>query len=204
MIIETSTLLKILPQCKNPEEWAFELSVVLPSYGITTKEDIAMFLAQCGHESLDFNVLSENLNYSAEGLRKVFPKYFPDDHTAWRYARQPVWIASRVYAGRMGNASEKSQEGWFFRGRGLLQVTGKNNYRSCSMYLFGDNRLLDNPDLLTKPEYALLSACWFWKVNGLSKYSKDIQKATRIINGGRNGLAHREAIYKQALKVLNG
>lgn len=202
MIIETNTLLKILPKCKNPNEWAFELSVQLSEHGITQREDVAMFLAQCGHESADFNVLQENLNYSQQGLRKTFPKYFPDDNIAWRYARQPSWIASRVYAGRMGNGSEQSKEGWKYRGRGIIQITGKNNYRACSLHLFGDTRLLDQPDILLQPIYAILSAIWFWKVNKLSQHSKDIRRATRIINGGFNGLAHREAIYKQALKVL--
>jgi putative chitinase len=202
MIIETDKLKRILPKCKNPNDWAFELSVILPEKGFRTKEDWAMFLAQCGHESADFNVLVENLNYSQQGLRKVFPKYFPDDHTAWRYARQPEWIASRVYAGRMGNGSEQSKEGWKYRGRGIIQITGKNNYRACSLYLFGDTRLLDQPDILLQPTYAILSACWFWEVNKVSLHSKDIRKATRIINGGFNGLAHREAIYKQAMRVL--
>lgn len=202
MIIETRKLQRILPNCKNPEEYAFELSVQLPQHGIIQKEDAAMFLAQCGHESGEFNILQENLNYSQQGLRKVFAKYFPDNHTAWRYARQPEWIASRVYAGRMGNAGEQTKEGWKYRGRGILQVTGKNNYRACSLYLFGDTRLLDKPDLLLQPLYAILSAIWFWKVNNLSNYSKDISRATKIINGGFNGLEHRSAIYKQALNVL--
>lgn len=202
MIIETKKLLEILPQCRNPEEWAFELSVVLPEQGIIQKEDVCMFIAQTGHESADFNVLSENLNYSQQGLRKTFGKYFPSDQIAWRYARQPQWIASRVYAGRMGNGSEASMDGWKFRGRGLLQVTGRNNYRACSLHLFGDERLLTNPDLLLQSTNAILSACWFWKANKLSLYSKNIRQATKIINGGYNGLAHREAIYKQALKVL--
>lgn len=202
MVIETNQLQRILTQCRKPEEWAFELSVVLPEQGIIKPLDVCMFIAQTGHESADYNVLSENLNYSQQGLRKVFPKYFPDDHTAWRYARQPQWIASRVYAGRMGNGSEQSQDGWKYRGRGILQVTGKSNYLACSKSLFGDDRLLQNPDLLLDSTNAILSACWFWRVNGLSKFSEDIRKATKIINGGYKGLEHRQAIYKQAIKVL--
>lgn len=202
MIIETDTLKKILPQCKNPEEWAFELSIILPEKGFRTKQDFAMFLAQCGHESAELNVLSENLNYSKQGLRKVFSKYFPDDQTAKRYARQPKWIASRVYAGRMGNRNEQSMDGWKYRGRGILQITGANNYRACSLYLFGDTRLLDEPDLLLQPTYAILSACWYWGRNNLFKYSSDIRRATKIVNGGYNGIPHREAIYKKALLVL--
>ena len=202
MLIEAHALKKILPQCRNPDQWAFELSVNLPQSGITEKEDIAMFIAQCGHESSDFNILVENLNYSQEGLRRIFPRYFPNDAIARQYARQPQRIANRVYANRMGNGSEESGEGWKYRGRGLIQCTGKNNYRNCSLYLFRDDRLLDNPDFLVDPAYAVMSACWYWKVNNLSRFSKDIVRATRIINGGTNGLAHREAIYKQALRVL--
>lgn len=202
MVIETKQLQAILPQCKNPNEWSFELSMILPAQGITDPKDVCMFLAQTGHESLDYTVLSENLNYRAEGLRKVFPKYFPDDQTAWRYARQPEWIASKVYAGRMGNGSEQSKEGWIYRGRGILQVTGKSNYLNCSKALFNDERLLTNPDLLLQSTNAVLSACWFWRKNNLSAYSSDVSRATKIINGGYNGLPHREAIYRKALEVL--
>lgn len=202
MVIETLQLQRILPQCKNPEEWAFELSVVLPEQGISDRKDVAMFIAQTGHESADYNILSENLNYSVEGLLKVFPKYFPNSNLAQKYARQPSWIASRVYAGRMGNGSEQSQDGWKYRGRGILQVTGKSNYEACSKALYGDTRLLTNPDILLQSTDAILSACWYWRVNKLSRYSADIKQATKIINGGYNGLKHREAIYNQALKVL--
>jgi putative chitinase len=201
-MIETDKLKRILPGCRDPESWAFELSVVLPSYDITTKERIASFLAQVGHESGDLNIVQENLNYSADGLRRVFSKYFPDDRTAARYARQPKWIASRVYANRMGNGGEQSQEGWKYRGRGLIQVTGKNNYTRCSDYLFGDDRLLEDPDLLLTQNNALLSACWFWDANKLNRFANDVLRTTRLVNGGTNGLKHRTEIYERAMNVL--
>lgn len=201
-MIETAALERILPRCKDPETWAFELSVVLPNFDITGKERIASFLSQVGHESAHLNVLSENLNYSADGLRKVFGKYFPDDRTAARYARQPKWIASRVYANRMGNGGEQSLDGWKYRGRGILQVTGKNNYTRCSRFLFQDDRLLEDPDLLLQPNYAILSAGWFWTENKLNQYAHDVKRTTRIVNGGYHGLADRQAIYDRAMEYL--
>jgi putative chitinase len=201
-MINADTLKRILPSCKDPETWSFELSDVLPHYDITTKERIASFLAQTGHESAHYNILVENLNYSQDGLRKVFPRYFPDDQTAFRYARQPKWIASRVYANRMGNGGEQSLDGWKFRGRGLIQVTGKNNYTRCSNFLFGDDRLLENPDLLLDPKNALLSACWFWHETNLNRFAADVNRTTRLVNGGTKGLADRTAIYQRGMRFL--
>lgn len=193
----------ILPDCKDPETWAFELEAAAPVFFINTPARLAAFIAQTAHESASFNILSENLNYSQQGLRKVFPKYFPDDKTAARYARQPKWIASRVYAGRMGNGSEQSQEGWKYRGRGLIQVTGKNNYRLCSQYLFNDDRLLDDPDMLLTPEFAMASAGWFWESNHLNEVADrgDFVRLTKLINGGTNGLAHRQELFAAATSV---
>ena len=203
-MIETSTLEKILPNCRDPETWSFELSATLPSYDIATKKRIAGFISQCAHESMEFNVLQENLNYSAQGLRKVFPKYFPDDHIAWRYARQPKWIASRVYGGRMGNGGEKTMDGWKYRGRGVIQLTGKNNYLAFSLATFGDDRVLSDPDMVLNPTYALLSALWYWDRNKLNRFcdKEDLVGLTRAINGGRIGLQHRIELYERAMKFL--
>jgi len=201
-MIETDKLKAILPNIREPAPWSYELSMVLPSYDIDTKERIASFLAQCGHESAHLNVLVENLNYSQDGLRKVFPKYFPDDKTAFRYARQPEWIASRVYANRMGNGGEASKEGWKYRGRGIIQVTGKNNYRACSDFLFGDDRLLETPELLSEKQYAIMSACWFWHSNKLNDFAGDVRRTTRIVNGGFKGLDDRTNIYNRAMRIL--
>lgn len=201
-MITPESLQQILPNCKDVDGWSFELESVLPNFGIERKEEIASFLSQVGHESGHLNILEENLNYSIQGLTKTFKKYFPDEAIAKRYARQPKAIASRVYAGRMGNGSEQSQEGWKFRGRGILQVTGKNNYRRCSMFLFEDERLLDDPDILLTQEYALASACWFWEENDLNQYAGDVKRVTRLVNGGYHGLADREEIYKRAMTYL--
>ena len=203
-MIETSTLERILQNCNEPETWSFELSATLPSYDIVTKKRIAGFISQCAHESIEFNVLQENLNYSAQGLRKIFPKYFPDDHTAWRYARQPKWIASRVYGGRMGNGGEKTMDGWTYRGRGVIQLTGKNNYLAFSLAIFGDDRLLSDPDMILNPTYALLSALWYWERNKLNRFcdKEDLVGLTRAINGGRIGLQHRIELYERAMRIL--
>lgn len=193
----------ILPRCNNPREWAPLLSDILPIYGFKTNHCIAMFLAQTGHESAHYNTLEENLNYSRDGLRKVFSKYFPNDDFAAKYARQPEKIANRVYANRMGNGDERSGDGWLYRGRGILQITGKSNYTYCSRYLFGDERLVTDPSLLLEPEYAIKSACWFWNVNELNIKCSDVVLTTRIINGGKHGLQDRTNLYEKALKVLN-
>lgn len=203
-MITTETLRQILPDCRDPDAWAFELEAQTPVFSISTPQRLAAFIAQTAHESSSFNVLQENLNYSKDGLRKVFPKYFPDDNTALRYARQPKLIASRVYGGRMGNGGEQTQEGWKFRGRGLIQVTGKNNYRACSRYLFNDDRLLDDPDLLLTPEFAMASAGWYWEVNNLNRVadSGDFALLTRRINGGTHGLNRRIELFERASRVL--
>lgn len=202
-MLTEETLLQIIPNCRKPELWVEHLNEELPKYDILSPEEISSFMSQTGHESGHFNILSENLNYSKDGLRKVFPKYFPTDEIAQRYARKPEMIANRVYANRMGNGPESSGDGWKFRGRGLIQCTGTRNYTACSQFLFGDNRLLDDPDLLLDPKYAILSACWFWTANKLNDYADDVEKTTEIVNGGHHGLADREAIYERALDALN-
>jgi putative chitinase len=195
-------LSQILPNCKDPDTWAYELDQILPQYGVVTKEQVASFLSQVGHESAHLNILSENLNYSVQGLRNVFGKYFPSEAMAIKYARQPRAIASRVYANRMGNGSEQSQDGWLYRGRGLIMLTGKSNYTACSLDLFGDHRLVAYPDLLTEPRYAIMGACWFWNANDLNRYAGDVRTTTKRVNGGYNGLADRIEIYERAMSVL--
>lgn len=203
-MITPEQLSEILPNCKDPDAWAFELQAAAPVFYFETPQRLAAFIAQTGHESAHYNVVTENLNYSKDGLRKVFSKYFPTDDLAWKYARQPRLIASRVYANRMGNGGEASLEGWKFRGRGLIQVTGKNNYRLCSNYLFGDDRLLDDPDLLLTPEFAMASAGWFWEANRLNQIADtgDMVLLTKRINGGTHGLQDRINIYNRAIAVL--
>ena len=199
--ITTEQLKKCMPKCKEPSLWVELLNTHLIEFGIIEPRQIAMFIAQTGHESLDYNILEENLNYSKDGLLRTFPKYFRDVSPD-AYARNPRKIASRVYANRMGNGSEESEDGWRFRGRGIIQITGYNNYAACSEYLYSDRLVLtDDPDILTEKKEALLSALWFWDINNLNNIH-DVEKATRKINGGTHGLDDRWARYKTALSVL--
>lgn len=188
---------------RDEGKWHKAMVDILPKYKIDTKERIAAFIAQCAHESADFSVLEENLNYSEAALKAVFGKYFRD-RSAAGYARKPENIANLVYANRMGNGSPKSGEGWRFRGRGVIQLTGKDNYLR-----FGEAVGLGNDEdaiirYLTTIEGALESACWFWDTNSLNDYADkdDFKGMTKRINGGYNGLEDREKHYKHALEVL--
>ena len=194
----------MFPKNKNQQGWTTALVEVLPTYEINTPERIASFLAQCGHESAGFTVLQENLNYSAEGLNKIFHKYFPTLESAQPYARKPEMIANRVYANRMGNGDEQSGEGYRYRGRGPIQLTGKDNYAACSDFLFQDDTLLNDPDMLLDPEYALHSACWFWWKNDLNTFadSADLVTMTKRINGGTIGLDDRIKHYNEAMEIF--
>jgi putative chitinase len=162
-------------------------------YEINTPLRIAHFMAQIEHES-GLKPISENLNYSSERLRQIFPKYFISKTDADRYARQPERIANRVYANRMGNGNEASGEGWKYRGRGFIQITGKMNY----FQLANDTALdcLKNPDLLLEEPNALISALWFWNLRKLNALAdkNDLKGITRKINGGYNGLEHRQEL----------
>lgn len=204
MNITKEQLQQMMPGCKNPEAWASLLSDCLESYGIVTLQQTAYFIAQCGHESSDFNVLVENLNYGAKGLLGTFGKYFgaPPKASALDYERKPEKIANLVYANRLGNGPESSGDGWKFRGRGLIQTTGHDNYASCSETIFGDDTLLQNPDLLIQPEYALKSALWYWTKNKLSTI-ENFSTLTLRINGGQNGADDRNARMLLAMKVLS-
>jgi putative chitinase len=187
---------------KQPEQLHAALSTLLPKYEIESVERVAGFLAQCGHESMDFTVLKENLNYGAKGLRSIFGKYFTDDVTATRYERKPEMIANKVYANRMGNGDEKSGDGYKYRGRGAIQLTGKENYTNFAKSI---GKTLDETIVyLETLEGALESACWFWKKNGLNEIAdkKDIVAMTKRINGGTIGLEDRKKHYEHNLEVL--
>lgn len=185
--------------------WYDGLSDALPQYEIVTPERVAAFIAQCAHESGGFRMMEENLNYKAATLTKLWPKRYPPG-VAEQYAGKPQAIANKSYGGRMGNGDEDSGDGWKYRGRGILQLTGKDNYRACSKYLFSDDTLLDNPDILLDAYYATHSACWFWNANKLNQYADngDFVTMTKRINGGTIGLDDRIKHYKHALEVLNG
>lgn len=191
---------------KNISDWYNALIDVLPKYDITTPTRVAAFLAQCAHESNQFNVLKENLNYKWESLRRVFPKYFPTDELAKQYASKPnkqEAIANRVYANRMGNGPESSGDGWRYCGRGLIQLTGKNNYQAFADSIEMD--ISEVPDYLGTFEGAVQSACWFWDKNNLNEYADagDIVTMTKRINGGTNGLEDRKHHYYNILDILS-
>jgi putative chitinase len=196
----------LLHKNKEPEFWFNAMNEYLPKFGITTAARVAGFVAQGQHESADFTILQENLNYSAKGLRGVFGKYFPDDATANQYAKKPIMIANRVYASRMGNGNEASGDGYRYRGRGILQLTGRANYTQCSRDLFGDDTLADDPDLVRTPEYAIITACWFWYKNKLNEICDrgDIVLLSKRINGGTIGLEDRIKHWNDALDVFEG
>lgn len=196
-----------LPTNGKIGDWHPRVISVLPQYQINTIPRVAQWLAQMGHESGDFRFLSENLNYSADALRRVFGKYFTTQAQAEQFQRQPERIANRVYGGRMGNGAESSGDGWRYRGRGLIQITGRSNYRDASIALYGDDKiLLREPEILAEPDGAVRSACWYWNSRALNRHSDQNNTAavTQLINGGTNGAADRESRYQRALSVLRG
>jgi len=199
--ITESQLQQCLPTNRSVSAWYPIVVSTLTKYSITTLNRVAAFLAQTAHESMDWNILQENLNYSENGLLVTFSKYF-NTTTAAQYARQPQKIANRVYANRMGNGPESSGDGWNFRGRGLIQITGKSNYQSIGTVM-GQN-LISNPDLLMAHAGALESACVFWSQKGLNTLADagNTRAITIKINGGTLGLSEREANYTRNLKVL--
>jgi putative chitinase len=181
-------------------KWLGPLEEAFAKYDISTPQRQSCFIGQCAHESGNFKVLQENLNYSAEGLMKTWPSRFPTKEVADQYARQPAKIAGKVYNGRLGNTSE--EEASKFLGRGLIQLTGKENYEHCGSGLGVD--LVGNPDWLTDPKYAALSAAWFWNKKGLNSLAdaSDLETMTKRINGGLIGLDDRKAKIAKALSVL--
>jgi len=189
-----------LAQLGIDSKWLQPLEDTFAKYDISTPQRQAAFIGQCAHESANFKVLQENLNYSAEGLMKTWPSRFPTKEIADQYARQPSKIAGKVYNGRMGNTSE--EEAAQFLGRGLIQLTGKENYANCGNSIGVD--LIGNPNLLTDPQYAALSAGWFWNKKGLNSLadSGDIDTMTKRINGGTHGLDDRKAKIAKAEQVL--
>ena len=210
-MIEFREFRQLVPNTKYPQQWydalfgkQTELSgkSLLEEYEIITPKRIAAFMAQCGHESGGFVWLTENLNYSAAGLMRTFKNYFKDSATAEAYARQPDKIANRVYANRMGNGPEESGEGAKFKGRGLIQVTGKDNY-----FWFASSLQIspeEASEYMQTFEGAAQSACWYWEQTSLNKLADqgDILNMTKRINGGTIGLEDRKKHYEHALHVL--
>ena len=186
-------------------EWYEAMCDILPLYDITTAARVAGFVAQCGHESNNFKVLEENLNYSADGLNKIFPKYFKNaGRDAQEYHRQPEKIANVVYASRMGNGDTASGDGYKFRGRGVIQLTGHDNYSAFAKVI--DMSIDDVIDYLGTKKGALDSAAWFWDSRNLNAVADagDIVKMTKLINGGTIGLEDRKNHFEHAIEVLGG
>jgi len=183
------------------EKWCIPLQFVCKKYNINTPNRIAGFLAQVGHESGGFRFTVENLNYRAEALTRSWPTRFPPG-VAESYAMQPERIANRAYSDRMGNGDEASGEGWLYRGRGLIQLTGKDSYAAFS--LEADNEALIKPDLVAEPDLAALSAGWFWANKGLNIFAdnKDIVGMTVKVNGGTNGLDDRQMRHSRLISCL--
>ena len=180
-------------------KWLEPLNETFEKYEINTPKRQACFIGQCMHESGGFKILQENLNYSAAALMRTWPSRFPDLDTADKYAHNPELIASKVYAGRMGNTTP--EEAGKYIGRGLIQLTGKENYANCGVGIGVD--LLGHPDWLATPKYAALSAGWFWNKKGLNALVDDIETMTKRINGGTIGLDDRKAKINMALNALS-
>lgn len=195
------TLDELSSLCHKPDEWLQPLNDAMGLYEIDTPDRIAYFLAQVAHESNNFLTLEENLNYSEKGLRETFPTHFVENEFVL-YAHQPEKIANRVYANRMGNGDEASGDGWLFRGRGPIQVTGRNMYRRIGGGI-GVN-LESDPDLVLDPVYGALAACYFWRSMGCNELADagNFQAVTRKINGGLEGEADREALLAVAKAAL--
>jgi len=203
-MITVEQLLEIFPRIEDADFWVEAMEYNLPAHDIIEGPRLWMFLAQCGHESAGFTVFQENLNYSSTGLLKTFPKYF-NTKLAAQCARQPELIANIVYANRMGNGPSESGDGYRFRGRGPIQITGRRNYTAMSHDLWGDDRAVEEPEMILSPDNAIASAGWYWDIAKLNQYCdrEDVVTVTRRINGGTNGLADRKHLYAQIKEMLN-
>jgi len=188
-----------------PDVVLTQIPSVMEKFQINTPLRLCHFLAQCAHESGNFKAVNENLNYGAKGLRGIFGKYFPTDAKALEYERKPEKIANLVYGGRMGNGPEASGDGFKYRGRGYIQLTGKINYQSFDKVV--DENVTDNPDLVAT-KYPLLSAAWFWNSRTLNTLADkgatdaDVTAITKKVNGGTHGLDDRLAKFNKFYSLL--
>ena len=207
MELTLDQLKQLLPKNPYVNHWHNALTQLLPDYEINTPRRVAAFVAQCSHESAGFTALKENLNYRWQTLRKLFPKYFPTDELAQQYASLPnkqEAIANRIYGSRMGNGPEETGDGYRFCGRGLIQLTGRQNYTWFAASL--DITVEEASEYLSTFEGAAQSACWFWETNKLNQWADagDMVTLTKRINGGTIGLDDRIKHYEHALHVLGG
>jgi putative chitinase len=195
-------LQQVLVGAPHLHDWFLALQEILPDYEIDTPQRVACFLGQTAHESGGYCAIRENLNYKAEGLNKIFKKYFPTVESAQPFAHNQEKIANRIYANRMGNGPEESGDGFSFRGRGLIQLTGRSNYTWFAESIGED--VADIPAFLETFEGAVQSACWFWETNKLNALADamDVKQMTKVINGGYIGLDERIAHINHAMQVL--
>ena len=203
MKITSEQIQQLLSGNSDWKDWVEHIQELLPKYGIDSPNRIAMFMAQCGHESNNFRSLRENLNYSSDALNSLFSKYFEDaGRDALEYHRNQEKIANVIYANRMGNGPPESGDGWRHKGAGVIQLTGKNNQTAFGQSI--GKTIERTAEHLATKRGALEGACWFWKENNLNKYAGDIILATKKINGGTIGLADRKHHYHDALEILGG
>jgi len=210
-MVTGSDLRKAFPMCKDPDGWAAALKPALDRFGITTPARQCAFLAQTGHESAQFSQLAESLNFkSVERLMEIYPRRFTDKEMALPFVGNPEGLGNRVYARRMGNGDETSGDGFRYRGRGLIQLTGRSNYQQAARAL--QLQLVESPDLVASPAVAALTAAWFWDSRGLNALAddetddddrEDFIEITRRINGGTNGLAERVKMFARLREVLH-
>lgn len=195
-------LQQFLPNNPHVEHWFEALSQVLPDYEITSGLRVASFLAETYVESAGYTAIQENLNYRAESLMRTWPSHFPTMEIANQYAHNPERIANRAYANRMGNGPEESGDGWKFCGRGLIQLTGKDNYSRFAQSV--GLSLEEVSELMTTFEGCVKSACWFWNEKQLNQYADQgaIDHESRIVNGGTLGLQQRHEAYNRVLQIL--
>lgn len=204
-MLTLNQLKQLLPRNQHVSYWHHALEQLLPDYEINTPRRMAAFIAQCAHESAQFTVLKENLNYKPMSLRKLFPKYFDTDELAQQYCSKPnkqAAIANRIYANRMGNGDESSGDGYRFSGRGLIQLTGRATWQEFADSI--ETSLSDLDEYMQTFEGACQSACFFWESRKLNQYADtgDILTLTKKINGGTIGLEDRKKHYEHALHIL--
>ena len=209
MTIDESALVRAMPRATQTTGWTKVLNLAMSRFEISSLERIAAFLAQVAYESAELSRLEEQLSYTAKRIMAVWPRRFPDLRSALPYERNAQGLANRVYANRLGNGNEASGDGWRYRGRGLIQITGRNNYRDAGLAL--GLPLEADPDLLLSEDAAAASAAWFWKSHGLNALAddrsdddddEDFRRITRTINGGLPGLEERRRYWVRAREAL--
>ena len=203
MSLVTVDLLRCVTTPEMAEKWVDAISATCVRFDINTPLRVAGFVSQISHESNGFRATVEDLHYRASSLMAVWPSRFPNLDVANAYAMKPEKIANRAYCDRMGNGDEVSGDGWKYRGRGLIQLTGKDNYAAFAMKC--DNEALTKPDLVAETDLAAESAGWFWSTRNLNNYADEgnVEGMTRRINGGTNGLDDRQARYDKLMSYFN-